>query len=238
MLEKIYTIPVNEAFDYCLEDEKNGCPFCRLHSKLENDEIEIILGASMMEPEIRIQTNELGFCGRHFDIMFERDNRLGLALILQSHLDVIRENCEPGGLFGAKTNAIADKLSKLEKTCYVCNRIEHSFSKMVENAIYLYETEQEFREKTAKQPYFCLPHYSMFLNAGKMHMNKKKYPDFQKALANTVNSYFDILRGDVSHFCKKFDYRYENEPWGNSKDSVERAIRFISGDRRINKKRN
>ena len=64
-------------------------------------------------------------------------------------------------------------------------------------------------------------------------MNKKRVPDFQKALAEVVNKYFDELRADVSHFCKKFDYRYENEPWGNSKDSVERAIRFLSGDRRL-----
>lgn len=233
MLEKIYTIPVNEAFDSCADNVSEGCPFCKLYRKLENDEIEIILGASMMEPDIRIQTNKLGFCGRHFDIMFERNNRLGLALILESHLAETREKCETGGFLGAKTAAIADNLEKLGSTCYVCQRIEHSFGKMVENAVYLYETEQEFRAKTAAQPYFCLPHYNKFLSLAKLHMNKKKLPDFQKAIAQTVNKYFDELRGDVSHFVKKFDYRYENEPWGNSKDSVERAIRFISGDRRM-----
>jgi hypothetical protein len=126
-----------------------------------------------------------------------------------------------------------DKLDKLEKSCYVCDRINANFSKMVENAVYLYDTEQEFRDKVKNSPYFCLIHYKEFLNAGKLHMNKKRVPDFQKALAETVNKYFDELRGDVSHFCKKFDYRYENEPWGNSKDAVERAIRFISGDRRL-----
>ena len=34
---------------------------------------------------------------------------------------------------------------------------------------------------------------------------------------------------DVSWFCKKFDYRYDAEPWKNSKDSVPRAINFIAG---------
>ena len=233
MLEIIYTIPVNEACDQCRGNEAEGCPFCKLYRRLENDEIEIILGASMMEPDIRIQTNRLGFCGRHFDIMFERNNRLGLALILESHLAETREKCETGGFLGAKTAAIQDNLEKLESTCYVCNRIEHSFGKMIENSVYLYETESEFRQKTAEQPYFCLPHYSKFIASAKLHMNKKKVPDFQKEIANVVNKYFDELRGDVSHFVKKFDYRYENEPWGNSKDSVERAIRFISGDRRM-----
>ena len=42
--------------------------------------------------------------------------------------------------------------------------------------------------------------------------------------------YLDELRGDVSHFCKKFDYRYAKEPWGNARDAVERSIRFLSGE--------
>ncbi len=227
MLEKIYTIPVNEAFDKTIDKPAEGCPFCVLYQKLEADEIDIILGASMMEPDIRIKTNELGFCQRHFGQMFEKNNRLGLALILESHLDVVRANCEPGGFLGAKTAAIPEKLDKLRHTCYVCERINHSFSKMMENAVYLYETEQDFRTKLKKVPYFCLSHYADFLMSAKAHMNKKKVPDFQKAVAEVVNTYFDELRGDVSHFCKKFDYRYENEPWGNSKDSVERAIKFL-----------
>ena len=35
--------------------------------------------------------------------------------------------------------------------------------------------------------------------------------------------------GDVSWFCKKFDYRYEKEDWKNSKDAVERALDFLNG---------
>ena len=28
----------------------------------------------------------------------------------------------------------------------------------------------------------------------------------------------------------KFDYRYNDEPWGNAKDSPERAINFLCSD--------
>lgn len=44
MSEKIYTIPVNEAFEACAEDKSRGCPFCRLYNKLEADETDLILG--------------------------------------------------------------------------------------------------------------------------------------------------------------------------------------------------
>ena len=89
-MEKIYTIPVNEAFEASAADPACGCPFCTLYSKLEENELDLILGASMMEPDVRIKTNELGFCKTHYDMMFTRKNRLGLALMLESHLNELR----------------------------------------------------------------------------------------------------------------------------------------------------
>ena len=64
-MEQIYTIPVNEAFDEIGAKAELGCPFCLLHKKLQNDELDIILGASMMEPDIRKMTNVQGFCHSH-----------------------------------------------------------------------------------------------------------------------------------------------------------------------------
>ena len=41
--------------------------------------------------------------------------------------------------------------------------------------------------------------------------------------------YRDELSGDVSWFCKKFDYRFDGEPWYNAKGSVNRGIKFLAG---------
>ena len=92
--EHIYTIEINDAFD-----KKNGtCPLCLLYAKLEDAELDLILGASMMEPEVRKVTNRKGFCGRHYQKMFPRKNRLGMALTLESHLDELKKELKPGGL--------------------------------------------------------------------------------------------------------------------------------------------
>ena len=56
MKETIYTIPINEAFE-----AKCGCPLCTLRRKLERDSVEYIMGAAMMEPDVRIETNKRGF---------------------------------------------------------------------------------------------------------------------------------------------------------------------------------
>lgn len=236
-MEKIYTIPVNESFDACAADRSLGCPFCHLHDRLEENELDLILGASMMEPDIRQKTNELGFCRGHYDRMFVRKNRLGMALMLESHLDVIRADFEKSGMSGflhPAASGASERIRKLDNTCYVCGRIEYSLKKMIENAVYLWETDSgqkqnPFEEKMKKQPYFCLPHYGMLIGCGNIQLNKKKFPVFSGVLTSVVTAYLDELRGDISWFCKKFDYRYENESWKNSKDAIERAVHFLKG---------
>ena len=61
-------------------------------------------------------------------------------------------------------------------------------------------------------------------------LGKKRQPEFAKACAGVVEPYFEELQKDVSWFCKKFDYRYTEEPWYNSKDAVERAFKFLRSD--------
>ena len=85
-MEQIYTIPINEAFEESLGDDSPVCPLCRIFNKFESEELELILGASMMEPDVRIKTNKLGFCRPHFDKMLAAGKKLPIALMLESHL--------------------------------------------------------------------------------------------------------------------------------------------------------
>ncbi len=231
-METIYTIPVNESFTAVAEDKSLGCPVCRLYNKLEEDELERILGAAMMEPDVRIETNELGFCDKHFERMYKKKNRLGLALMLESHLDEVIKKAAGKGLGALKGGPAAEsvrKLTRLEASCYICDRIEMHLSHMIETILFLYESDKDFRRRFAETPYFCLPHYRRLVDVGAHKMSKRIYKDFYTEIAEKENEALTELRKDVSWFCKKFDYRYEEEPWYNAKDAVERAIRVLSG---------
>ncbi len=231
-MEQIYTIPVNEAFEASRDNPTCGCPLCALYNKLEDDELSLILGASMMEPDIRIKTNKSGFCRTHYDMMFVRKNRLGMALTLESHLDELRGEIAESSLplMPARGDKPVKRIGALEESCYVCTRIAHNFDRMIDTAVYLWDSDEEFRAKFRAQPYFCLPHYRRLLAAGAARFAKKKQVEFAADAAGVVLPYFDKLRGDISWFCKKFDYRYDDEPWHDSKDAVERAIRFLRSD--------
>jgi len=229
-MEQIYTIPVNEAFEASAAEPSLGCPFCRLYNKLEQDELDLILGASMMEPDVRLKTNEQGFCRDHFGMMLRRPKRLPLALILESHLADQRKNLAAGAAFAGKAGEGAmKKFTSLRSSCYICGRIEHNFTLMQETAALLWERDEEFRRKTAAQPYFCLNHFAGFVSAAKDRMSRRDFADFYKTVSAQMDAYMDTLNADVSWFVKKFDYRYDEEPWGNAKDAPERAIAFLGG---------
>lgn len=228
-MQQIYTIPINEHFDRSREDHSCGCAVCSLFRMLEENELDLILSASMMEPDVRIKTNEQGFCATHYEMMFNRKNRLGMALTLESHLDELRGEVSDMPLLVPGSRA-RHRIAELEENCYVCGRITGNFAHVLDNLVYLWQTDEAFREKFAAQPYFCLPHWRAMLDMAKTKLPKKTYNDFSHAASEVVLPYFDDLRGDVSWFCKKFDYRFDSEPWGNSKDAVERAMKFLRGD--------
>ncbi|MBE6547448.1 MAG: hypothetical protein E7667_01020 [Ruminococcaceae bacterium] len=184
----------------------------------------------MMEPDVRIKTNKQGFCRTHYDMMFVRKNRLGMALTLESHLDELKKEIRDKGFGGGQGNKPIKRISELEGSCYVCGRIAFNFNNMVETAVLLWESDEEFVKKLKAQPYFCLPHYRMLLQMGQKRLSKKQMQEFSEQCAEVVEKYLDELSGDVSWFCKKFDYRYDEEPWYNSKDSVERSMKFLRSD--------
>ena len=228
-MEQIYTIPVNEAFEASRDDASCGCPMCAIYRKLEENELDLILGASMMEPDCRIKTNEQGFCRLHYDLMFVRKNRLGMALTLESHLKELQGDIKEG-ILGTPGSKPVKRISALEGSCYVCKRINYHFEHMLETVVYLWDSDEDFPAKLDAQPYFCLPHYRRLLEYGQKRLGKKRLSQFVGACDKVVSGYMETLTEDVSWFCKKFDYRYDEEPWYNSKDAVERAIKFLRSD--------
>ncbi len=224
-MESIYTIPVNDAFD-----KTDTCPFCAMYDKLEENELDLILGASMMEPDIRIKTNQMGFCPDHYQLMYKGKNRLSLALMLESHLDTVKKELKQGlTLFSTKAARASSKAASINDSCYVCSRIGTHLSKMIETACILWNSDPEFQKKFAAQPFFCLRHYEKMMRVAPVFIERKKLNEFYKTAEKIQLAYLSSLKDDVSFFCKKFDYRYQDEPWGTAKDSVERTISLLNG---------
>ena len=235
MAEQLYTIPINEAFD-----EKEGCPLCRLRQKLEDQSLKYIMGAAMMEPDIRIVTNQLGFCRTHFHKMLGMCNRLSLALMLESHLDSVaalvpeESNQKPGRLGKLKKydgDSPAPQLMAQAESCYVCRRAAEFEKKYVSNVIYIWKKDAAFQEKLRAQPYFCLEHTAALLEQGQKDLSEAAYLAFSKDVLTLARKQLKELRAHVTEFCRSFDHENAGKPLSQeAKQAVEDTVAFLSGE--------
>lgn len=241
MKEKIYTIPVNEAYDTDCE-----CPLCVLEKQLEDEAVQYSLGAAMMEPDFRIDSNELGYCNRHFSLMFKEPKKLPLALILDTHLDDVRKKLdsfsksaqaltkEKSGFF-KKSNSekiISDLHSMLDKNqteCLVCKKINHTMERYIDVLLYLWANEDEFKSKFDNSKGVCLRHFDMLVKAIPKSLKGENADHFLAALIEKEQKELARIQEDIHKFTLKFDYRNKDMEWGTAKDAPIRTIEKLSG---------
>ena len=228
MREDITSIPVTDVFD-----EHDGCPICRMRDLLETRVTDYITGAAMMEPDVRQETNAQGFCLTHYRQLLKKRARLPVALMMESRLAEVEKQVFAGlPLIGKSPKRQAAGAADVTESCFVCERVEWAMSRLLATVCRLWETERDFRDSFDSQDYLCLPHFTLLAQIAAKEMNKKNVGDFQKAASVLCRKQLTELRGDVSHFCKMFDYRNssdENADWGNSRDSIERSIEWLCG---------
>lgn len=231
MKEQLYTIPVNDAFAVDYE-----CPVCSMYDSLEKDAIEFTMGPSYMEDDIRMETNKIGFCTHHVKQLYKHQNRLGLALILHTHMQRTNRDLEDllssdkpvkKGLFAKKTenaSPVTEYIENLNQSCYICNRIDRIFARYLATIYHCYEHDEEFRRKFAASKGFCTKHFGMLYEGAPSSLSGKRLPEFIKTLNEVYLTNMKRVTDDLEWFTDKFDYRNEDKPWKNSKDALPRSM--------------
>ncbi|MGN0608219.1 MAG: DUF6062 family protein [Oscillospiraceae bacterium] len=223
MRDSILTIPISEILE-----PKDGCPICRMRDMLEQRTVEYIMGAAMMEPDVRIETNRAGFCHIHFQQMMKQKNRLSLALMLQTHLAAVDEQLFSRKKLFEPKNARKQKLSQINESCFVCEKVDWGMERLMRTFFEMY-SHDDIKKLLSEQEYICLPHYDLLQSLAPVYLQKGELDSFVKQVSALTEKYIASLYEDVSHYCNMYDYRNtgKDADWGNSKDSIERAIKFL-----------
>ena len=228
------TIPVLDAFRTDCE-----CPLCRLRIHCEDQYVDSMLSSAYMEPEWRIRSNETGFCTRHFELMFRRRNRLGLALMTHTHMQevaaslekILEEGAPRRGLFAKKSegDGAPAKIRARIAGCVICEQTDAALRRYGYTIAQLYFTSSEFKTLFAQSKGFCLPHLALVLELAAETLSGAQQAEFQKAVAALELDNLRRVEGELEWFTLKFDYRNDGKPWGNSQDAPERAINKLMG---------
>lgn len=234
---KIETIPVWEAMEF-----QGPCMLCTLRAKTEANEIERVLGASVMEPDVRVHTNERGICSTHQQMMFVTPNRLGHALLMdtramevQKKLEKIKQQAKHekdsgGKLLGRSSRSTtADALRALTAQCVVCESIDTHMKRYLYTVLYLWKTDPKFKRQFAESKGICIPHAADLLDAASGQLNAKERREFTDVCLTLLTEHLAEDEKDLKWFTLKFDYRNQDKPWGNSKNAIERTVNRLRG---------
>lgn len=230
MKERIYTIPITEAFESeCL------CPVCLLQKKLEEESIEYSVGAAVMEPDFRIKTNKKGYCAYHWSKLAEQSKALPLALTLQTHAEQQNKvlDLKPSG-FKKKTEKMRaqlhiENINKMLGECVICERVDYFTEKYIDNIIYLWKKEESFRSLFERQN-FCLPHFAKLTEYAIKQLSDKDFAVFYNNILENEKEFLQTIYSNISEFSNLFDHRNTNtNPTPNVKGAVRRTIQVYSG---------
>lgn len=233
MKEKLYTIPVNDAFR-----EDCECPICSMYRSIEKDALRTTMSGYMVE-ERRMESNKVGFCERHMGMLFAGEDRLGLAWMIKTHMEHITKEIEKRqkapikavSLFKKKAepNELTNYLDFLDHSCFVCDKINDMFENYLGTIFFLYKKEADFRKLFNESKGFCTSHYKMLLERAPKELSGEVLQNFVKDVNRLYLENMKRVTEDVSWFIDKFDYRFKDEPWKNSKDAVPRAMIKLNG---------
>ena len=243
----IDTIPVWDALR-----QKRFCPFCYLKRQLEVKDVDRFLGGSVMEPDIRIKVNEKGFCQKHQAMLWEQKNRLGHALMMESHLEkrrsgaseafsAAREAAQAASDGGIRKKirgyrdereairAAASRLSQQAQSCILCDSLRENMQRYLYTFLYLYESDPSFVKTLREGCGICLPHCGDVLNMAADELKGKTLSAFCSDLETITNNTLDSAQTDIHDFTLKFDYRNAGKEIGNSRGALERCVNLLSG---------
>ena len=120
-------------------------------------------------------------------------------------------------------------MNEMADSCLMCDTIRENMNRYLHTFFHLYQNDGDFRSRFEKSKGLCLPHLGQLLEVATQELNARDLGSFVTTLTRMEKENMDRIQEDISWFIKKFDYRYENESWKNSKDAVERTVNKVRG---------
>lgn len=202
------------------------CPLCEIKKIVEEQFLHEFLNDAVMEDNTRIKVSKLGFCDRHFDMLFSRQNKLSVALQIRTRVDVLQKNFDQ---VKSVKNALkqSSQIEKAMSTCVICELTDESMIKYYKTIAQMFAREKDFFKTLIASKGFCMEHYAMLLKYSKSASVFAK--DYVNLLSTVQMRGIQRVQDDLKKFCDKHDYRNANEPLGNAETALPRIRTKLYG---------
>lgn len=193
------------------------CPLCEIQKIVEEQFLQEFLNDAVMEDNSRIAVGKKGFCDKHFDMLFSRQNKLSVALQIDTRINNLEKIFSSiGNVSGAKKRAklIDEEMSK----CIICDYVQESMEKYYKTVAQMFLHEKDFFRSLIRSKGFCLNHFSKLLQYSSCAGGMSKH--YVETLLQTEKRAFDVIKTDLKTFCDKHDYRNAMNPLGSAENAL------------------
>lgn len=236
---ELQTIPVWDAYEH-----EADCPLCYLEEKLEADYQKFFLGSAVMAPEMRVEVNRIGFCSRHFSLLERGPNRLGLALMTQTHLaerhtrfGKARRSAERAAgsrktrKIRAELDTLLEALADEERSCMICSRLAADLANYAFTIVSLHRSNEDFAEVLRNSHGFCLPHMRTTIEVGREVLRGEELAAWLSDLFSVQDAAIGSLDEGLEEMVTRYDYRSTEPVTDSIRAAVPRAISKLVGRR-------
>lgn len=238
MKQDLSQIHIWEAF----ENEKSECPICEIEKRSKRRLIESFFSEIVMDYKFQVSIGVQNYlCKEHLNDLYEHNDKLGLAIIVERMLEYEKDKLKKKeesseSLNYAKSFKDLFRKKKLISTyhrheCYICSKLRGNVRNSIEILIGIWKNNEEFRNLYSSSKGFCMRHFHELLDISAIVLNDAdKIEKFKDITTKLQHNNLARLQEELNWFIQKFDYRFDDRPWGNSKDSLVRSIIKITGN--------
>jgi len=173
------------------------CPLCTLKEGAEETYLRSFQHSRVMEPSVRVKTNESGFCPDHYRKLYARENKLGLGLVVHTHLQeklpelrAALQYLRATGRRGRKADDAAAALARLHERCFICDLLRRDLERYAFTILFLWGKDADFMPTFRSSRGFCLEHFLCVLAKARTMLRADR---LQRWLDDTVTLMTDSL---------------------------------------------
>ena len=222
--------------------EPGECPLCVLAESVEETYLRSFQHSRVMEPNVRVKTNDTGFCPLHYRKLYERENKLGLGLMVHTHLQeklpLIQsalESMKTGAAAGRKgVGRIEDAIASLESLhdrCFICELLRSDLDRYAFTILYLWRKDAEFLPTFRASRGFCLSHFLVVLGKAREMMRSDRLERWLDDCIPLMTASLRVLVEDLLAFTQLHHDANRGLGSDSERTALARALQKLAGGR-------
>ena len=213
-------------------------PLCALMEGAEETYLRSFQHSRVMEPGVRVKTNDAGFCPDHYRKLYARENKLGLGLVVHTHLQeklpelrAAFASLRAAGRKGRKIDDAAASIGRLRDRCFICDLLQGDLDRYSFTILLLWNKDAEFLPKFRSSRGFCLSHFLSLLDKGRRMLRTDRLERWLDDVVPLMTDSLQRLEQDLEAFTQLHHDSHRSLGTDEERTALARTLQKLAGGR-------